>query len=313
MTDIFRVDSRRSWALIREKILRNTPPGSGSHQTGISGFLLHRQVSNEDPKPHFMQPVIIVVVQGKKMVRVGDEERHFGENLCFVTGVDMPVASCVMEASQRKPYLSMSLSLDPGLIAALASQVAPSAERVGGLSLGAIVQDVEPDLLDAFLRLLELAEKPEQVPVMGELLLREIHYRLLTGPFGGILRSLNTFGSQNNQITRAVGWLKENYKNPLQVEELAGRMNMAPSTFHKHFKEVTTLSPLQYQKRLRLGEAQRLMLSRGSDVAQAAFAVGYESVPQFIREYKRLFGEPPRRNVVRMRALVDDGGDWAES
>lgn len=313
MADIFRVDSSRSWSMLREKILGNTPPGSGSHQTAISGFQLHRQVSNEDPKPHFMQPVVIVVVQGKKLVRVGDEERHFGENLCFVAGVDMPVTSCVMDASEKKPYLSMSLSLDPGLIASLASQVPPPAERGGGLSLGAIVQGVEPDLLDAFLRLLELVEKPEQVPIMGELLLREIHYRLLTSPFGGTLRSLNTFGSQNNQITRAVTWLKENYKKPLQVEELAGRMNMAPSTFHKHFKDVTTLSPLQYQKRLRLGEAQRLMLSQGSDVTQAALEVGYESVPQFVREYKRLFGEPPRRNVVRMRALFNDGGDWVEA
>lgn len=310
MSDNLRADSGKNWAILKEKLIQHTKAGPGSVQTEIDSFQLHRQVSNDDPKPHFYQPVIIVVAQGKKRVRIGGREHHFGDNLCFVSGVDMPVESCVMEASLDRPYLSMSLKLNPALIAALASQVPPQTSLSGaGLSPGAIVQALEPDLLDAFLRLLELLDKPQQVPVMGELLLREIHYRLLCGPFGGLLRSLNTFGSQSNQIARAVAWLKDNYKAPLLVEELAALMNMAPSTFHKHFKGVTALSPLQYQKRLRLGEAQRLMLDGDCDVTQAAFAVGYESATQFIREYKRLFGEPPRKNIVglKTRAIDDEG------
>jgi AraC-like DNA-binding protein len=248
--------------------------------------------------------VIIVVAQGKKLIKIGAKEHHYGENICFVSGVDMPVTSCVMEASEEKPYLSMSLYLDTGLIASLASKVPPSPGHGGGIALGAMTQEVEPDLLDAFLRLVELTDKPKQIPIMKELLLREIHYRLLAGPFGSILRSLNTLGSQGNQISQAISWLKDNYKEPLMVEDLASRSNMATSTFHKYFKDITTLSPLQYQKRLRLGEAQRLMLAEGADVTQAAMAVGYESATQFIREYKRLFGEPPRRNVMHIRCTT---------
>lgn len=310
MAENARVDAGKIWGILKEKILRNTPPGSGTYPTAIKGFALHRHVSNDDPKPHFFEPVVIVVAQGKKLVGFGAEEHHYGENICFVCGVDMPVTSCVMEASEEKPYLSMSLYLDTGLIASLASQV-PPATVCGGIFKGAAVQEMEPDLLDSFLRLVELAEKPEQIPVMEELLLREIHYRLLTSPFGNILRTLNTFGSQGNQITRAIAWLKDNFKEPLHVEELAERSNMAPSTFHKYFKDITMLSPLQYQKRLRLGEAQRLMLSDGYDVTQAALAVGYESATQFIREYKRLFGEPPRKNVMNLKSSMSYGQSFA--
>lgn len=305
-----RIDVGKSWTMLKEGILRNTPLGSGTHETRIKGLAFHRQVSNQDPKPHFYQPVVIVVAQGKKSIRIGAEDYRYGENICFVSGVDLPVTSCVMEASEEKPYLSMSLYLDTGLIASLASRVPPSPDYEGGLSTGAMVQEVEPDLLDAFLRLTELAEKPKPIPVMEDLLLREIHYRLLAGPFGNILRTLNTLGSQGHQITQAISWLKENYMEPLLVEELASRTNMAPSTFHKYFKEITAMSPLQYQKRLRLGEAQRLMLSEGHDVTQAALAVGYESATQFIREYKRLFGDPPRKNVMHIRNTAQGGPSW---
>ena len=163
----------------------------------------------------------------------------------------MPVSSCVMEASEETPYLSMSLKLDTGLIASLASQIpSPSDSTV---CRGAGTQEVDPDLLDAFVRLAELTEKPEQILVMRDMLMREIHYRLLAGAFGNTLRSLNTLGSQGHQITKAIAWLKEFYKEPLLVEDLANRSHMAPSTFHKYFKRITTLIPLQYQKRLRLG------------------------------------------------------------
>ena len=304
MNDPDRIDSDKNWSVLRKNLLEKTSSGAGSYRTAIGGFQMHRHASNNDPKPSFYKPVIVVVAQGQKWMRVGEEEYRLGENLCFITGVDMPVSSCVMVASEERPYLSMSLDLDTRLIVDLASKVPPPSGQCGNGVRGAVFQRVEPDLLDAFLRLTELTEKPEQIPVMGELLLREIHYRLLTGPFGGILRSLNTFGSQGNLVARAVSWLKENYREPLYVEELAGRLNMAPSTFHKHFKDVTTLSPLQYQKRLRLGEAQRLMLSGGCDVTQAATSVGYESATQFIREYKRLFGESPRRDVARLQSQI---------
>lgn len=163
------------------------------------------------------------------------------------------------------------------------------------------VAEVDPDVLDAFLRLAELNEKPEQIPVLAPMIIREIHYRLLIGPQGERLRMVNTLGTQSNQIAKSITWLRDNYREPLQVDKLARKLNMATSTFHKHFRQVTSLSPLQYQKRLRLYEAQRLMLSENEDAAVAALAVGYESPTQFNREYKRLFGEPPHRHVSRLK------------
>ena len=231
MTKVIRVNTGNSWAILRDIILRNTASRSESYITPIKGFEFHRQVSNADPKPHFYEPVIIVVVQGKKLVKIGAEEHHYGENICFVCGVDMPVSSCVMEASEEAPYMSMSLKLDTGLIASLASQIPSSSDST--VYRGAGTQEVDPDLLDAFVRLAELTEKPEQILVMRDMLMREIHYRLLAGSFGNTLRSLNTLGSQGHQITKAIAWLKEFYKEPMLVEDLANRSHMAPSTFHK--------------------------------------------------------------------------------
>ena len=214
----------------------------------------------------------------------------------------MPVSSCVLEANEEVPYLSMSLDLDRSLLATLSAKIPSPIEGNAPQATGAAVQKISPELLEAFLRLLELLdESPEQARMLGELIRQEVHHRLLMTPFGYQLRMLNTLGSQSNQINRAVVWLSENYKESLHVEELAGKLNMAPSTFHKHFKEITTLSPLQYQKRLRLVEAQRLMLADNYDVIQAAFAVDYESANQFNREYKRLFGESPGKDIRKIK------------
>ena len=303
MAETTRVDVEKSRVALKEK-LQQLMPAPGTYPSNMDGLALHRFDGNSDPSPGFYQPVIIVVAQGRKRVRIGAEEILYGEHTCFVAGVNMPAASCVVEATADKPYLSLSLELDKTVIADLVTKVSPTAAYGVSVARGAMVQDIGPELLDAFLRLLELAEKPERDPVMSSLLFQEIHYRLLTSPFGNHLRLLNTLGSQSNQITRAISWLKDNFKEPLSIEALAGRLNMAPSTFHKHFKELTTLSPLQYQKRLRLSEAQRLMLTDGHDATQAAFAVGYESATQFNREYKRLFGESPRKDVVRMKHVV---------
>lgn len=305
MAENYRVDFEKSRAALKEVLLQRLPE-TGDYSTSVNGLVLHRYDSGDAPKPRFYDPVIIVVVQGKKRVRIGAEDIPYGEHTCFVAGVNMPVSSCVLEASEDVPYLSMSLNLDKGIIANLAAKVPPSTEYGAHLSTGATVQEVGPELLDAFLRLLELADKPEQSPILSDLVYQEIHYRLLTSPFGNQLRTLNTLGSQGNQIAQAITWLQENYDKPLHVEKLAARLNMAPSTFHKHFKEITTVSPLQFQKRLRLTEAQRLMLSADYDVMQAAFAVGYESSTQFNREYKRLFGESPRKDVMKMKGVTGE-------
>lgn len=302
MAESSRIDFEKSRAALKEILLQRLPE-QGDCPTLVNGLVLHRYNSGDAPKPRFYEPVVIVVAQGKKWVRIGQEDIPYGEHTCFIAGVNMPVSSCVMEASEEAPYLSMSLNLDKSLIATLASKIPPSAKYSTNFAAGAAVQEVDPELLDAFLRLLELAGKPEQSSILSDLVYQEIHYRLLTSPFGNQLRTLNTLGSQSNQIAQAINWLRENYDKPLHVEELAASLNMAPSTFHKHFKEITTVSPLQFQKQIRLTEAQRLMLSANYDVTQAAFAVGYESSTQFNREYKRLFGESPRKDVMKMKGV----------
>ena len=286
---------------LKELLLKKMPL-AGDYSTSVGGFALHRFNSGSDPKPNFYDPVIIIVVQGKKQVHIGSEIIAYGDSSCFIAGVNMPVSSCVVQASEEKPYLSMSLSLDKAVIASLASKVPPAYER-GNFCTGAVVQELDAELANAFMRLLELTERPDQeAQILGSLISQEIHYRLLASPFGYQLRLLNTLGSQSNQIIQAITWLREHYTEPMDVDELAMRMNMAPSTFHKHFKDITTLSPLQYQKRLRLIEAQRLMLTHNFDATQAGLSVGYESATQFNREYKRLFGETPRRDVNRLKA-----------
>lgn len=290
-------DSRRA---LKEILLKRLPE-AGRFPTPIDGFVLHRYDDADTAKPHFYNPILIVAVQGKKWARIGTEDVSFGESNCFIAGVNMPVTSCLMEATPDKPYLSMSLELDRELMAVLAPKIPAGAAYDARSARGAAVQTLGPELLDAFLRMLELLDQPDQAKALGALINQEIHYRLLSTSFGYQLRLLNTLGTQSNKIDQAIRWLRENYRETLKVEDLAALLNMAPSTLYKHFKEITALSPLQYQKRLRLDEAQRLMLVDDCDVNQAASGVGYESANQFSREYKRLFGDSPRRSVVKIK------------
>mgnify|MGYP003623323394 CR=1 FL=1 len=300
MANHARIDENKSWSLLREKLL-HLSPDEGNFTTRIPGFVLHRFDTESTPRPHMYKPVIVVVVQGSKWVKIGEHEQIYGQTTCFVSGVDMPVTSCIRDVSPDKPYLSLSLELDNRLIPQMAAEIGQDLPPEELYSSGAAVQEVDAELLDAFLRLVEVVESPGREAIMAPLLLREIHYRLLIGPMGGQLRAIHTFGTQGNQIARAINWLMKNYTESFQVDELAKRLNIATSTLHKHFKEVTTVSPLQYQKRRRLLEAQRLMLNGICDATQASARVGYESLAQFNREYKRMFGEPPRRDVVRLK------------
>ena len=167
---------------------------------------------------------------------------------------------------------------------------------------GALIQELTPDILDTFNRLLELLESPEEGKILAPMLIRELHYRILRGPFGKQLRAIHSLNTETNKIAQAISWIKDNFDKPLYVDELASTVHMATSTFHRNFKDITTLSPLQYQKRLRLIEAQRLMLKRHCGVKEASYAVGYESTTQFCREYKRQFGEPPSKDIEQLRS-----------
>jgi len=219
----------------------------------------------------------------------------------MVTGVDMPGANVFCEASPDSPSTTITIDLDKNLISQLALEIPHQSSDAGAVVRGIHVQPLNADLLDAFLRLAELFSAPERLAVLGPMIVREIHYLLLTGPDGHRLRSFHTVGSQANRVAQAISWLKQNLTTAVQIEALAEKVNMAPSTFYRHFKQVTTLSPLQFQKRLRLHEAQRLMLMQNMNASSASILVGYENLSQFNREYKRLFGDPPRRDVERLR------------
>jgi len=300
MTQENRTESARTSNLLKEKLLRRMPV-QGKFPTAIETFVIARRDDPNQLENCFSKPLVGLIVQGFKRSVIGSVEYCYGENQCLVAGVDIPSSFYVTDCSKEKPFLALSLELDKYLISQLAAEIPPSSGLGSGASKGVSVADVDGHVLEAFLRLVELLDKPEQIPFLAPMIIREIHYRLLIGPQGEHLRRLNTFGTQSNQIAQAITWLKDNYKEPLQVDELARKVNMATSTFHRHFKEVTTLSPLQFHKRLRLYEAQRLMLAQNENAASAGLEVGYESPTQFNREYKRLFGEPPHRNVSRMQ------------
>ena len=286
--------------LLKEKLLRWMPE-PGLCPTAVEGLMLARHHDANEIGNCVYKPMVAVVIQGSKRSVIGSKVYRYGENHCLVVGVDIPSANHVIVASPERPFLAVALDLNKYLITQLAAEVPPSFKPDIDACKGMAVAEVDPDVLDAFLRLIELLEKPEQIPVLAPMIIREIHYRLLIGPQGERLRSVNTLGTQSNQIAKTITWLRDNYKAPLQVDELARNVNMATSTFHRYFRQVTTLSPLQFQKRLRLYEAQRLMLVENEDATLAALAVGYESPTQFNREYKRLFGEPPHRHVSQLK------------
>ncbi len=292
------MDMAKDTALLVSMLMQRLPH-HGDFHTDIPELVLHRRDIVQKPENCFNKPTLAVTVQGAKRTVVGNEEYRYGAGNSLLAGVDMPSMSYITEASAEKPYLVLALTLDSHLTAQLAAQL-PATQTQSTVKKGTAVSPTDPEILKAFLRLMELLDKPEQIPVLAPIILREIHLRLLLGPMGGVLKSLNTQGTQSNQVFQGINWLRENFQEPLNVEALARFVNMAPPTFRKHFKAVTTMSPTQYHKHLRLYEAQRRMLEQHEDATSAGYAVGYESLTQFNREYKRLFGEPPARNVSHL-------------
>lgn len=298
MTETGSADMERVNERLKQAILRWTP-GIGKQETTIENLYLSRHVTVTGCDNCFYQPSIGIIAQGFKRSIIGSEEYRYGEYHYLVTGVDIPGLTHLTQASEEKPFLAISITLDKSLIAQLSAEI-PMTHGFEDTCKGFAISKVDYGLLDSFLRLAELLDNSTQAAVLTPMVIREIHSRLLMSPNGNFLRRINTVGTQSNQIARAISWLRENYRENVQIEALAGMANMALSTFHRHFRQITTLSPVQFQKKLRLYEAQRLMFSGNTDANSAALSVGYESVSQFNREYKRLFGDPPRRNVKRL-------------
>jgi AraC-like DNA-binding protein len=273
----------------------------GIARAPIAGLNMVRTTATGELQYGIQRPLICLVVQGTKEVTTGGRTLAFNAGDSMLITADVPTVSQISRASRVAPYLSFALYLDPALIAELAVEMrAVPVDDGAALTL----QPTDSEVADTALRLVRLLDRPASVPVLQAQLVRELHYWLLAGRHGPAIRHLGFPDSHARRIARAVEAIRTGYAGTLPVERLAAIAGMSPSTFHHHFRQVTTLSPLQFQKQLRLIEARRLMLAESAPVSNAAFAVGYESVPQFTREYRRLFGQPPVRDVEAARRLV---------
>ncbi|MEP7456395.1 AraC family transcriptional regulator [Phyllobacterium sp. SB3] len=277
----------------------------GDFPTAISNLNFYRRSRPTLPHHSAYKPGFAIVVQGAKSLTVGQEEYRYGAGQYLLTSLDLPVASHVTEASLEAPYLCFGFMIDSARLSDLIARVSvprhPAADGIRGWA----VNVASPEILDASVRLLRLLERPDDIAVMAPLIEHEILYRLLSGPDGPRLLQIAMSDSQSNKVVRAVGWIRDNFAQTLRIEDLAERINVSVSSLHHNFKAVTAMTPLQYQKQLRLHEARRLILVDQLDVGTAGHRVGYESPSQFSREYSRLYGSPPRRDAERIRRAAE--------
>jgi AraC-like DNA-binding protein len=280
--------------LVEEASGRVLPPENGHQQAQpIRGLVLLRQDFPSSFVSSLYEPVLCLILQGRKQVSIGEQTFAFGPGECLLVSHDLPVRSRIT----RAPYMALIFEVDVATIRKLYDEVAESAldsERARAVE----THRADPDLLDAFCRYLALADSPAAAKVLGPLIAKEIHYRVLMAPFGGMLRSLIRHDSNASAIARAIGYIRSELRSPIAIPELARRVGMSASSFHKNFKTITSTTPLQYQKELRLFEARRLLKVGAASVTSAAYEVGYESSSQFSREYARKFGVPPSQDVA---------------
>jgi AraC-like DNA-binding protein len=269
----------------------------GKEATGVPGLSLYRKSAPTQCTSAAYEPELIVFVQGEKRINVGGTTLECNESTFLLTSIDMPVVSQVTKASREEPILALMLKLEMPMVREILSQEEFHVPEAVSGTRGMAVGKSSVELLDACSRLLDLLDAPQDIPFFSNLIQREVIYRLLRGPRGENLRAIATLGEQSNRTAKAVAWLRENYAKPLRVEDLASVAQMGVSTLHHHFRSLTAMSPLQYQKQLRLHTARVRMLTDGMDAASAAFEVGYESPSQFSREYSRFFGQPPMRDI----------------
>lgn len=279
-------------------------PRDGSYPTPIPGLSFFRLSSPSWPACTVVKPVFAVVAQGAKRIALADETYEYDHKHYLITSVGLPLIAQVTEASPRAPYLGFSLELDALKIAELMNRLPPARPSPVEFTRGLGVSRVTPAIAEAVLRLARLVDRPADIPVLAPLLEQELLYFLLTGEQGGRLRDVAVKGSQGHRVSRAIHWINEHYLQPMAIDALAAAVSMSKSSLHHHFKALTSMSPLQYQKALRLQEARRLMLVEQLDAASAGHRVGYESPSQFSREYRRMFGVPPRTDVSQTRAAI---------
>jgi AraC-like DNA-binding protein len=251
------------------------------------------------------EPSFCVIAQGSKEILLGEDRFRYDPAHYLISTMELPLIGEVVEASTQRPYLSFRLELDPSVVTSVMVESGVAGPRGDGSNVKAVnVSPLDANLLDATLRLARLIDNPGEYRALAPLVIREIVYRLLIGAQGSRMRHLATFGGQSHRMARAVETLRANFDKPLRIEDMARELGMSVSGFHAHFKAVTAMSPLQFQKQLRLQEARRLMISENLDAGEAGYRVGYDDASHFNREYKRHFGEPPARDVERLRELA---------
>jgi AraC-like DNA-binding protein len=283
------------------RILDRRTGSDGGHETAIPALTFWRYSQPTKPMPGLQQPAVYIVVQGRKHVELGGETYVYDPTQYLAVSLEVPVVSRVVQASPDRPYLCMTVRVDARELAALIVETGQAmSDDHDGRAL--FVSPIDAPLLDALLRLVQLLDRPQDIPILSPLILREFYYRLLQGEQQGRLAEMAIGDGRVRRIAGAILWIKEHFAKPLHVETLAKRVNMSPSALHRHFAAVTGVSPVQYQKRLRLEEARRVLLATGTSAEAVAYEVGYESPSQFSREYARLFGQPPRRDAERLRA-----------
>ncbi len=280
----------------------------GPLDTAVSALRLARSSAHTALTGVVYEPCLCVIAQGAKEVILAGEVYRYDPAQSLLVSVDLPAVARVVEASPARPCLMARVALDPAVVGELLADGTippPTGPPTRALS----VTTVDPPLLDAVRRMVGLLDSPKDIAALSPLVLREITYRVLTGPQGPRLRQIAAADALAQRVARSIRWLRDHFADPMRVASLARQVRMSPSAFHLHFKTVTGLSPLQYQKRLRLQEARRLMMGEGLDAASAAFRVGYESPSQFSREYRRVFGTPPRRDVASIKFVGRPAGE----
>ncbi|MBE4515670.1 AraC family transcriptional regulator [Vibrio parahaemolyticus] len=283
------------------KLIERWTGDANQYDTPISGLRFSRWTTPTPPTSYTHNPSICLIAQGRKRVLLGEESFIYDANHFLISSVDLPIIANIIEASEEQPYLGLIMELDLTEISQLIvdSELAftQSKEAQKGIAVG----ELSESLLDAFVRLAELLDEGQNIKILAPIIKREIFYRLLMSEQGTRLHQIVTAGSHSHQIAKAIDWLKNNFVKPLSVGDLASYTGMSKSSFYTHFRSITSMTPLQFQKKLRLSEARRLMLTENLDAMAATFKVGYESPSQFSREYSRLFGAPPSKDIKSLR------------
>ena len=285
-------------------LLGRHAPSDGEHRTQLANLTLFRWSTTEMIECLVTRPSLIIAAQGSKRLIQADYPFDYGRDDGLIIAMPLPAMAQVTQASSEAPYLCLVYELDLARIADLMTEMRLPAPRTVPEGRATSLCALTAPLFDAALRLIRTLDEPSHIPVLGPLIERELLYRLLIGEQGMRLRHLTLAESQTCKISRAIDYLKRHYAQPLRIETLAGEVNMSVSSLHHHFKAVTSMSPLQYQKQLRLHEARNLMMLQVSDVTSAAYSVGYESPSQFSRDYSRLFGAPPSRDMAMLRSAA---------